>query len=68
MQFCRDILMGYYREKNEIRINYRIQEWHTFTTNDIFQNQYNYTTVFLLLYTAQRADHCIKVCGKWIFD
>ena len=22
----------------------------------------------MLLYTAHRADHCIIVCGKWIFD
>ena len=22
----------------------------------------------LLLDTAQQADHCITVCGKWIFD
>ena len=22
----------------------------------------------LFLYTAHRADHCITVCGKWIFD
>ena len=22
----------------------------------------------LLLYTAHRTDHCITVCGKWIFD
>ena len=34
----------------------------------IFQNQSNYTTVCLLLDTAYRADHCIKICGKWISD
>ena len=60
--------MGYYREKNEIRINYRIQEWHTFTTYDIWHNRSNYPTVCLLLDTAHRADHCIIVCIKWIFD
>ena len=32
------------------------------------QNQYNYPTVCLLLETAHRADNCITVCGKWIFD
>ena len=32
------------------------------------QNQYNYPTVCLLLDTAHRTDHCITVCGKWIFD
>ena len=38
------------------------------TTFDIFQNHYNYPTVCLLLDTAHRTDHCITVCGKWIFD
>ena len=68
MQFCRDILIGSYREKNEIRIHYSIQEWHTLSTYDILQNQSNYRTVCFLLDTAHRADHCIEVCGKWIFD
>ena len=56
------------REKNEIRIHYSIQEWHTFTTYDILHNQYNYPTVCLSLDTAHRADHCIAVGGEWIFD
>ena len=68
MQFCHDILMGHDRRKNEIRIHYRIQEWHAFTTCDILHNQSNYPTVCLLLETAHRADHCIAVCVKWIFD
>ena len=68
MQFCRDILMVCYREKNEIRIHYLIQEWHTFTTYDILHNRSNYPTVCLLLDTAHRSDRCITVCGKWIFD
>ena len=55
-------------KKNEIRIHYRIQEWHTFTTYDILHNQYTYPTVCLLLDTAHWADNCITVCGKWIFD
>ena len=68
MKFCRDTLMGQQREKNEIRIHYHIQEGNTFTTYDILHNQSNYPTVCLLLDTAHRTDHCIKVCGKWIFD
>ena len=68
MQFCRDILMVHNREKNEIRIHYHIKEWHTFMTYDIFHNQSNYPTVYLLLDTVRRADHCITVCGKWMFD
>ena len=64
MQFCRDILMGKIREKNEIRIHYRIQELHTFTTYDIFHNQSNYTNVCLLSDTAHQADHFITVCGN----
>ena len=63
-----DIIMGHYREKNEIRIHYCIQECQTLTTYDILQNQSNYPTVCLLLDTAHRDDHCITVCGKWIFD
>ena len=68
MQFFRGINMGQNRGKNGIRIHYRIQEWHKFTTYDILQNQFNYPTVCLLLDTAHRTDHCITVCGKWIFD
>ena len=37
-------------------------------TYDILQNHSKYTTVFLLLDTAHRTDHCITVCDKWIFD
>ena len=37
-------------------------------TYDILQNHYNYPTVCLLLDTAHRTNHCITVCGKWIFD
>ena len=69
MQFCRDALMGQYREKKEQRIHYRIQEWNTYTTTyDILQNYSNYPTVCLLLDTEHRTYHCITVCGKWIFD
>ena len=69
MRFCRDSLMGKYREKKEQRIHYRIQEWNTYTTTyDILQNHYNRPTVCLLLDTAYQIDHCITVCGKWIFD
>ena len=32
------------------------------------QNHSNDPTVCLLLDTAHRTDHCITVCGKWIFD
>ena len=58
--------MRHYREKK--RIHCRIQELYTFTTYDIFQNQSNYPTVWLLLDTEHQAVHCITVCGKWIFD
>ena len=64
MQFCRDILMVQYREKNQTKIHYHIKEWHKFTTYDILQNKSNDPTVCLLLETAHRTDHCITVCGK----
>ena len=38
------------------------------TTFDIFQNHCNYPTVCLLPDTAHQTNHCITVCGKWIFD
>ena len=38
------------------------------TTYDILQNHYNYPTVCFLLDTSHRTDHCITVCGKWVFD
>ena len=37
-------------------------------TYDILQDRSNYPTVYLLLDTAHRTDHCINFCGKWIFD
>ena len=57
-------------DKNQNKkIPYRIQEWNTYTTTyDILQNHSNYPTVCLLLYTAHQTDHCITVCGQWIFD
>ena len=68
MQFCRDTFMEQYKKKEQ-KIHYQIQEWNTSTTTyDILQNHYNDPTVFLLLDTSHRTDHCITVCGKWIFD
>ena len=37
-------------------------------TYDILLNHYNYPTMCLLLDSAHRTDHCIAICGKWIFD
>ena len=63
------ILLWDNTEKKEQNIYYQIQEWNTCTTTyDIFQNHSKYPTVCLLLETAHRTDHCITVCGKWIFD
>ena len=55
-------------EKKPKKPNYRIEEWHTSTPYDILRIQSTYPTVCLLLDTWQRTDHCITVCGKWIFD
>ena len=68
MYFCRDILMGHHKEKNKKILNYCIEEWYSYTTYDISQNHSTYPTVCLSLYTWHRNDHCITVCGKWIFD
>ena len=32
------------------------------------QNHCNYPTVCLLLDTTHQKNHCITVCGKWLFD
>ena len=68
MHFCRDIIMGNHKLKNEKRLNYRIEEWHISTPYDISRNQSNYPTVCLLLDMWKRTDHCITVCCIWIFD
>ena len=68
MYFCRDILMGHHVEKKEKIPNYRIEEWHTSTPYDILWNESTYLTVYLVLDMWHRNDHCISVCGKWIFD
>ena len=49
MHFCRDILMGHHREKNQRIPNYRIEKCHTSTRFDIFQNHSTYSNIFLLL-------------------
>ena len=67
MHFCRDIIMGHHREKNEKIPNYHIDEWHTSTPYDILWKKYTYPTVCFLLDTWQRTDHCITVFGKWVF-
>ena len=51
IQFCRDIMMGNHKEKNEKRLNYHIEEWHTSTPYYIYFNQSTYPTVCLLLDT-----------------
>ena len=60
--------MGHHKEKNEEVLNYYIEEWHTSTTYDIFWYQYTYPAVCLLPEICHQIYHCIKVCGKWIFD
>ena len=67
MYFCRDILLGHHKEKNEKRLNYHIEEWYTSAPYDIFRDVSYYPTVFLLLDTPHRTDRCITVCGKLIF-
>ena len=54
--------------ENEKRLNYLIEEWHIYAQYDIFRNVSYYPNVGLLLDTSHWADHCITVCGKWIFD
>ena len=56
------------QKKNEIRLNYCIEECYTSSPCDICWNQSTYPTVCLLLDLWHRNDHCIKVCGKLIFD
>ena len=58
--------MGHHKE-NEKRLNFSIEEWHTSTLYDIFQNKSTCPTLCLLLEMFHRNDHCITVCGKWIF-
>ena len=60
--------MEHHKEKNEKRLNYRIEEWHTYPSYDIFWNRSTYPTVCLLTDTWYRTNHCITVCGKWTFD
>ena len=68
MQFFRDILMRYHKEKMKKLPNHCIEEWNISTPYDMFWNPYTYPNVCLLLDTCHRTDHCITVCDKWIFD
>ena len=67
MHFCRDIIRGHHRKKRK-KTKYSIKEWHTSTPYDILRNESTYPNVCLLLEMWHWTDHCIKVCGKWIFD
>ena len=64
MHFCRDILMGHHKEKDEKILNCRIEEWHTSTPYDIFRNQYTYLTMCFLIDKWHQTNHCITVCSK----
>ena len=55
-------------EKNQKRLNYRIEEWHTSTPYDLFRNWSTYPTVCLLLDMWHQTDHHIIVFSKLIFD
>ena len=69
MHFLCNTRMGINREKTEPKIHYQIQEWKKNTTTfDILHNHFNCPTVCLLLDMAHQKNHCITVCGKWIFD
>ena len=69
MQFLHNTLMGINREKNRTKntLSNSGMKKNT-TTFDILQNHCNYPTVCLLLDTAHQTNHCITVCGKWLFD
>ena len=56
------------KKKNQKRLNYRIEEWHTSTPYDIFRNKSTYPTVCLLLDMWNRTNQCITVWSEWIFD
>ena len=62
------ILWDITNKKPKKNLNYHIDEWHTSTPYDTFRNRSTYPTACLLLDTWHRTDHCITVCGKWIFD
>ena len=62
VHFCRDILMGH--QKNEKRLKYSIEGWHTSTPYDILRNRSTYPNVCFLLDMWHQNDHCITVCGK----
>ena len=68
MHFCRDILLGHHKEKNEKRLNYCIEEWYTSKPYDILWGPYTYPTVCFSLDMCHRTDHCIEVRDKCIFD
>ena len=68
-KFNSDVLLFWEITKKKRKIlNYRIEEWHTSTPYDIFRNLSYYPTVYFLLDTPHQTDHCITVCGKWMFD
>ena len=68
MHFCCNIPNGHHKEKNEKIINYCIEEGRTSMAYDIFWNHSTYPAVCMLLDMWHPNNHCIKVCGKWIFD
>ena len=60
--------MGINREKNIQKYIIKFRNEKNTTAFDILQNYCNDPNVCLVLDTAHRTNHCITVCGKWIFD
>ena len=68
MQFCNDVILNHYKQKNEKKLRYTVQNWNESKPFDIFKDISTWPTVCLLLDSAGRAEHCVTVCNKWIFD
>ena len=56
------------KKGNENKLNHCINKCHISTPYDILGNESTYPTVCLLPEMWHRTDHCITVCGKWLFD
>ncbi len=68
MQYCKDIIMGQFKQKGERKLNYGVEEWKEQPSYNIFTNISPYPTVCNLLDESLGTGHCVTVCNKWIFD
>jgi hypothetical protein len=69
MNFCEQLMKNdHTRQIGEQRIKYTVKRWKLSDGFDIFHNISEYPTVCRLIDKKGGTNHCVTVCGDWVFD